>query len=140
MNRKSRTVVGILTATVLTGAGVATMASAFASAQPAAPVSVETAAPTAPSTERPEDQQRTEQLVRSVDDLVAQIGALEQAVTAGAATPTPSPSRQPGRDASTGGRTAEPAPTTTPPQVGTAPSEDHAESSESSEQEEPSDD
>ncbi|PVU82650.1 hypothetical protein DDP54_06115 [Cellulomonas sp. WB94] len=143
MNRKSRTVVGILTATVLTGAGVATMANAVATAQPSAPaVSVETSSPPASPTGLPADQQRTEQLARSVDDLVAQIGVLEQAVAAG--TPTPSPTLRSGRDGSTDDPTAEPEPehTTAPPQVGTAPTDDLSDSheSESQEPEEPSDD
>lgn len=108
MNRKSRTVVGILTATVLTGAGVATMANAVASAQPAAPaVSVETAGATVP-TAAAADQLRTEQLARSVDDLAAQIRVLEQQVAAGAATtptPTPSPTVKSSRYGSTDDQT-----------------------------------
>lgn len=141
MSWKSRTSIGVLTATVLTGAAVATMASALASAQPPAPaVSVAATAPTALDTRSPADQLRTEQLTRSVEDLLAQIRVLEQAVAAGAGTPTgtPSPTPRPARDRATGpaateaaptieaAPTPETAPTTAPPQDGRVPTEDHS--------------
>jgi hypothetical protein len=140
MSWKSRTSIGVLTATVLTGAGVATMASALASAQPPAPAaSVAPTAPTALDSQQPADQLRTEQLTRSVEDLLAQIRVLEQAVAAGAGTPTgtPSPTPRPGRERTTGGATTETEPTTAPPQGGLAPTEHPSETSEPGE---PSDD
>ena len=139
MSWKSRTSIGVLAATVLTGVGVATMASALAAAQPPAPaVSVAPAAPAASDIQLPADQLRTEQLTRSVEDLLAQIRVLEQAVAAGAGTPTgtPSPTPRPGRDRTTGPATTEAAPPTAPSQDGLAPTE---RPSQTSGPEEPSD-
>ncbi|MGV8978854.1 MAG: hypothetical protein ACOH17_12490 [Cellulomonas sp.] len=119
MSWKSRTSIGVLTATVLTGAGVATMANALAAAQPPAPaVSVSPAAPIVVDTQLPADRGRTEELARSVDELLAQIHVLEQAVATGAGTPTatPGPTPQPGRHTATGGVTTGVEPTATHPQ------------------------
>ena len=128
------------------------MASALASAQPAAPAeAVATTEPTALDSALPADQLRIEQLARSVDGLLAQIRAAEQAVAAGAATPTPSPTLRSGRGESSGDATteAEPtteaaptsepttAPTAVPTHDGRGPTEDP---SETPEPQEPSDD
>lgn len=113
MSWKIRTSVGMLTAAVVTGAGVATMANALASAQPPAPT-VSVATPTALAGELPADQLRTERLARSVDGLLAQIGVLEKAVAAGSATATHGSTAQSGRAGSAAGPTA--TPTTAEPQ------------------------
>lgn len=130
MSWKIRTSVGMLTAAVVTGAGVATMANALASAQPPAPsVSVATTTPTALAGELPADQLRTERLARSVDGLLAQIGVLEKAVAAGSATATHGSTAQSGRAGSAAGPTA--TSTTAEPQGdGRAPTEQPSETPE----------
>jgi hypothetical protein len=85
MGWRGRSTVAVLAAAVLTGAGVATMADAVSSA----PAPAQTAPP-AP-TVAPTDDARTVQLTRSVNDLLAHVATLEQAVAAGGATGAPTP-------------------------------------------------
>ena len=130
MSWKSRSSAAVLVATVLTGAGAATVANAVTSAQPPAPAAstapVAAAAPTVPASADPENELRTEQLAQSVDRLLAQVNELEQAVAAGAAraTAAPAPTLQPQRTAPTADRTAAPAPTATLQPERTAPTAD----------------
>ena len=117
MSWKSRSSAAVLVATVLTGAGAATVANAVTSAQPPAPAaSTAPVAAAAPASADPENELRTEQLAQSVDRLLAQVNELEQAVAAGAAraTAAPAPTRQPQRTAPTAEWTAAPAPAPAP--------------------------
>ena len=112
MSWKSRSSAAVLVATVLTGAGAATVANAVTSAQPPAPAAstapVAVVAPTVPASADPENELRTEQLAQSVDRLLAQVNELEQAVAAGAAraTAAPAPTLEPERTAPTADWTA----------------------------------
>ena len=141
MSWKSRSSAAVLVATVLTGAGAATVANAVASAQPPVPsASTAPVAVAAPVSADPANEQRTEQLTQSVDRLLAQVSELEQAVAAGAARATAAPGStpQPERAAPPTARTA--APGSEAPASAVTAGEDGDHDSPSGESEEPSDD
>jgi hypothetical protein len=88
MDWRARSTVSVVAATVLIGTGAATMAHAVSSAPP--PVQKVASLPVAsvPSVQ-PTDDPRTVELTRSVDDLLAQLGSLQEQISSSGATATP---------------------------------------------------